>query len=171
MSTETTEKKNAGKKGVEKADAEKKAPEAAASSRSKAARATKREKVKRAPDPEFRRKLAIALVIVAAILIMLYRPTRDLYIAWRTGYVLQQRYDTLAEENQELSEEVDRLMTREGIEDAARKRGYVMPGETSVKVEGLEGEPAEEPEDEEAESELPWFIHVGDFVFFYKEDA
>ena len=132
---------------------------------------SKREKVKRAPDPEFRRKLVIALVIVAAILIMLYRPTRDLYIAWRTGYVLQQRYDTLADENQELSEEVDRLMTREGIEDAARKRGYVMPGETSVKVEGLEGEPAEEPEDEEAESELPWFIHVGDFVFFYKEDA
>ncbi|MDO5107290.1 MAG: septum formation initiator family protein, partial [Coriobacteriaceae bacterium] len=161
---------NAGKKGAEKADAEKKAPEAAASSRSKSARATKREKVKRAPDPEFRRRLVIALVVVAAVLIMLYRPTRDLYIAWRTGYVLQERYDALAEENAELSEEVDRLMTREGIEDEARKRGYVMPGETSVKVEGLEGEPAEEP-DEGTESELPWFIHVGDFIFFYREDA
>ena len=165
MSTETTEKKSA-----EKAEAEEKPAETAAPSSSRTARATKRAKVKRAPDPEFRRKLIIVLVVIAAVLIMLYRPTRDLYIAWRTGYVLQERYDALAEENEELSEEVERLMTREGIEDAARKRGYVMPGETSVKVEGLEGEPAEDPEDE-AESELPWFIHVGDFIFFYREDA
>jgi len=139
------------------------------------ARATAREKVKRAPDPERRRRILTALAVAAVVIVMLYRPARDYYVAWRTGYLLNIRNEVLAEENQELSSDVERLMTHEGIEDEARKRGWVMPGETSVRVEGLE-----EPQDEgmsgtsstaEGEEDLPWFIRVGDVIFFYGADA
>lgn len=121
-------------------------------------------------DPSFKSRLIKVLVLVALVFAMLYRPTRDFYIAWRTGYTLESRREALAEENEELSGELERLMTREGIEDAARGHGYVMPGETSVRVEGLEEEPAQEPSDED-EQGLPWYIHLGDVFFFYGEDA
>lgn len=110
------------------------------------------------------------LALVVVTLAMLYRPTRGLYIAWRTGYMLESRREALAEENRELEAEVELLMTREGIEDAARRHGYVMPGETSVRVEGLEEEPAPEP-DGEVEQDIPWYIRLGDVLFFYEEDA
>lgn len=143
----------------------------AAPARGERARATTRAgKAKRPRDPESKRRLIKVLALVAVAFAMLYRPARGLYIAWRTGYTLESRREALAEENRELEEEVEQLMTREGIEDAARKHGYVMPGETSVKVEGLEEEPAPEPADETAQ-DLPWYIHVGDLFFFYGEDA
>ena len=138
---------------------------------SKRGRATARkERVKRAPNPERRRRLLIGLAVVVAVIAMLYRPTRDLYIAWRTGYTLESRYEALAEENEQLNSDIDRLMTHEGIEDAARERGYVMPGETSVKVEGLENvTETDETEASENSGELPWYIHVGDAIFFFSE--
>lgn len=140
---------------------------AAVGQASKRARATSRAKDKRAVDPERRRKLAIVLAVVAVVFIMLYRPTRDLYIAWRTGYSLESRYEALAQENEELNDDLERLMTREGIEDEARERGYVLPGETSVRVEGLE----EDPEEAAAANEIPWYIHVGDAFFFFEANA
>lgn len=143
----------------------------AASARDKSARATARAgKAKRQPDPAFRGRLIKVLALVVVTLAMLYRPTRGLYIAWRTGYMLESRREALAEENRELEAEVELLMTREGIEDAARRHGYVMPGETSVRVEGLEEEPAPEP-DGEVEQDIPWYIRLGDVLFFYEEDA
>ena len=133
------------------------------------------EKPKRHRDPNLKRRILIGLAIVAAIVIMLYRPTRDYYIAWRTGYTLNYRYEALAEENEQLNDDLERLMTREGIEDAARERGFVMPGETSVKVEGLDEEVGEESSakasDLTGEEELPWFIRVGDAIFFYRSDS
>ena len=65
----------------------------------------------------------------------------------------------------EYQQDIDRLQTREGIEDEARKRGYVSEGETGVIAEGL----PEDQEAEEAPAELPWYLAVGDFVFQYKE--
>jgi nitroreductase len=141
----------------------------------KRSRSTARaEKPKRQPDPDLRRKVLIGLAIFAVVVVMLYRPMRDLYIAWRTGYTLNVRYEALAEENEELNDDLERLMTREGIEDAARERGFVMPGETSVKVEGLEEEPEEDhikASDVTGEEDLPWYIRVGDVIFFYRTDS
>lgn len=141
----------------------------------KRSRSTARaEKPKRKPDPDRRRKVLIGLAIFAVVVVMLYRPMRDLYIAWRTGYTLNVRYEALAEENEELNDDLERLMTREGIEDAARERGFVMPGETSVKVEGLEEEPEEDhikASDVTGEEDLPWYIRVGDVIFFYRTDS
>ena len=156
-------------------EAKKKSTAAAEEAPSKRARATAREKVKRTPDPERRRRLLTVLAVIVVSIAMLYRPARDYYIAWRTGYTLQYRYEALAEENEELNDDLERLMTREGIEDAARERGYVMPGETSVRVEGLEvevgDESASKASDLTGEEELPWFIKVGDVIFFYRSGS
>ena len=142
---------------------------------SKRTRATARAKAKRQPDPMRRRRVIRVLVVILAVIVMLYRPARDYYIAWRTGYTLTVRYEALAEENEELNDDLERLMTREGIEDAARERGYVMPGETSVKVEGLDENVGEESSGKAAdvtgEEDLPWYIHVGDFIFFYRSES
>ena len=141
----------------------------------KRSRASRRAKAKRAPDPERRRRVLTVLAVIAVAIAMLYRPARDYYIAWRTGYTLGVRNEALAEENEQLNEDLDRLMTHEGIEDEARKRGYVMPGETSVKVEGLEEaygteESSGKASDITGEENLPWYIHVGDALFFYEPD-
>lgn len=111
------------------------------------------------------RRLLACVGIVLVVLVALYGPARDLYCAWRLQDGKQETLDGLNQSIDEYQQDIDRLQTREGIEDEARKRGYVSEGETGVIAEGL-------PEDQEAEEapvELPWYLAVGDFVFQYKE--
>lgn len=118
----------------------------------------------------------LVMAAVAIVVLMLYGPARDLYLANRQLDTLQQTYDALLEENDSIRDELELLQTREGIENEARARGYVEVGETKVIVEGL-------PEDQVvdgaaaavAELELPdtrpWYTVVLDALFGYDPEA
>ena len=70
--------------------------------------------------------LCIVVGVVVVVLGALYSPAKALYGARRTNAVLAQRLDAATSSAQTLQSEVDSLMTREGIEDEARRRGYVL---------------------------------------------
>lgn len=114
--------------------------------------------------------LAIALVVT-----MLFAPLRDLYLANRRLDTLQATYDTLLAENDEIRSELETLQTREGIENEARARGYVLPGETKVVVEGIETNEktqlATVMDEVELPDERPWYIKTLDDLFGYDPEA
>ena len=108
--------------------------------------------------------LAVILVVVAA----LYAPARTYYSAWRTNGILQSSKDAIDQSNSAYESDNSRLMSSEGIQDEARKRGYVSEGETGVKVEGLDE--SSSSSDSSADSD-PWYITVLDFVFSYQKGS
>ena len=108
--------------------------------------------------------LAVILVIAAA----LYAPARTYYSAWRTNGILQSSKDAIDQSNSAYESDNSRLMSSEGIQDEARKRGYVSEGETGVKVEGLDE--SSSSSDSSADSD-PWYITVLDFVFSYQKGS
>ena len=118
---------------------------------------------------EARKRAIIVLALVVAVLATLYAPARAYYIAWRTELDLTARYEAIVADNEAVAVDLDRLRSREGIEDEARKRGYVNPGETSVVVRGL-------PEEEvdtgvkagEVVAEVPWYLVPLDVIFGYE---
>lgn len=80
-------------------------------------------------------------VVAAAIALSVYFPVRDLYAAYRTGDILERQLAVRESYNKTLETEVNKLLSTEGIEDAARRNlGLVMPGEHAVEVIGLEDE-------------------------------
>ncbi len=111
------------------------------------------------------RHAIVAIVLVSLVLIVaaVFGPAKTYYLAWRTGNDLQSTYDGLTQSNENLQSELERLQSKEGIEDEARKKGYVNAGETPVKVEGLPDDSASSDED----AEKPWYIQLGDTVFGY----
>ena len=128
------------------------------------------------PTPEQLRKMGIVALIVAVVIGFLYVPARSLYVARRDEAVLTMRLEQLESENAELQHSIETLQTHEGIEDEARRRGYVIYGETPVVVQGLEGAEGEQQADDIAmltangsveEENLPWYIVLGDFIFQY----
>ena len=74
---------------------------------------------------------------------------RDLYAAYRTGDILERQLAVRESYNKTLETEVNKLLSTEGIEDAARQNlGLVMPGEHAVEVIGLEDEAGDSSSDE-----------------------
>ena len=102
--------------------------------------------------------LLIAIVVVAVVL-GIYFPVRDLYIAYRSQVILEQQLAIREAYNSELEEDIDALTTEEGVQDIAREElGMVMEGETPVTVTGLDDEGnaiivEESSEDAEADSD------------------
>ena len=87
--------------------------------------------------------IIITLVAVILAVVMLYAPTRNYYVAWRSSQDLQ-----------------------------ARRRGLIKEDETSVVVEGLpEDELSDLFAEIELEDTRPWYIKVLDVVFFYSTDS
>ena len=117
--------------------------------------------------------LACALIVITVL--MLYAPVRDIYITNRKLDALQATYDALLAENDSIRSELEFLQTREGIENEARARGYVEPGETKVVVNGLTEEElaalAAEAEDVEVADERPWYTRVLDTIFGYEPEG
>ncbi len=107
--------------------------------------------------------IVIVLVAIAAVVLAVYPPAKTYYVAWRTGSDLQVTYDNLSQSNENLQSDLERLQTKEGIEDEARKKGYVSPGETAVNVEGLPDDSATD----QTQEEKPWYIQWGDVIFGY----
>lgn len=116
--------------------------------------------------------LLVALVIAVA---MIAGPARTYYHAWRDAGRSKAEYEALAALNEELNHEVGRLQTLEGIEDAARTRGYVYPDEEALVVTGIEEEEVPDSQIvaealEKHEGGLPWYVGLLDTVFGYERD-
>ena len=115
------------------------------------------------------------MATMALLVFMLFTPVRNLYVAHRQLDRLQQTYDALLAENEQIRGELESLQTREGIENEARARGYVEVGETKVVVEGLPEEEstslADTIGDVEVHEERAWYTVLFDTVFGYDPEA
>lgn len=78
------------------------------------------------------------VLVVAVIALGVYFPVRDLYIAHRTNGILQEQLAIREKYNESLEKEVNKYLSQEGIEEAAREQGMVMPGETPITVQGTD---------------------------------
>lgn len=78
------------------------------------------------------------VLVVAVIALGVYFPVRDLYIAHRTNGILQEQLAIREKYNDSLEKEVNKYLSQEGIEEAAREQGMVMPGETPITVQGAD---------------------------------
>ena len=125
------------------------------------------------PESAPARYALIVAGFLALVVLFLYGPTRSYYAATRDEQVYTAQLSELNASNEALRAEVDKLQSREGIEDEARKRGYVSLGETPVMVEGLEVDDrgtadASASADLTLDDDNAWYVEVLDFVFGYE---
>lgn len=119
------------------------------------------------------RALSIALVAIVALALMLYPPIKALYGASRTNALLSCQLSSVTATNDTLQGEVDNLMTREGIEDEARRRGYVTEGDTPVDMSGVEdsggasSDSTVSTDESTSAASDPWYVSALDFIFGY----
>ena len=120
-------------------------------------------------------------IVVVLVLVSLYFPVRDLYVAKRSSDILAKQVEIRQQYNDELQKSVDKLLSEEGIKDAASEDlGLVMPGEKRIEVQGLDddsdsssskkssnakkaSEVAKEIED--VGKDAPWYIQALDMLF------
>ncbi len=119
-------------------------------------------------------------LIALAVAISVYFPVRDLYAAYRTGDILERQLEVRNDYNKGLEDDVNHLLSTEGIEDIAREDlGLVLPGEHAVTVTGIDPEDTDEKDatgtsseveqaEQAAAEEAPWYIKLLDAVFFYQ---
>lgn len=120
------------------------------------------------------RVACIVVVVIVALAVALYPPAKALYGASRTNAVLAERLDAATSSATQLQGEVDSLMTREGIEDEARRRGYVSEGETAVDVDGVADSGSATTDEsvtggssQTTDAQEPWYVSALDFFFGY----
>ena len=120
-------------------------------------------------------------IVAALVLVSLYFPVRDLYVAKRSSDILAKQVEIRQQYNDELQKSVDKLLSEEGIKDAATEDlGLVMPGETKIDVLGLDdgsdsssskkssnAKKASEvaKEIEEVGKDAPWYVQALDMLF------
>ena len=120
-------------------------------------------------------------IVVTLVLVSLYFPVRDLYVAKRSSDILAKQVEIREQYNDELQKSVDKLLSEEGIKDAATEDlGLVMPGETKIDVLGLDDDSDSSSsskssnakkasevakEIEEVGKDAPWYIQALDMLF------
>lgn len=119
-------------------------------------------------------------IVAALALVSLYFPVRDLYVAKRSSDILAKQVEIREQYNDELQKSVDKLLSEEGIKDAATEDlGLVMPGETKIDVLGLDDDSDSSDkkssnakkasevakEIEEVDKDAPWYIQTLDMLF------
>ena len=120
-------------------------------------------------------------IVVVLVLVSLYFPVRDLYVAKRSSDILAKQVEIRQQYNDELQKSVDKLLSEEGIKDAATEDlGLVMPGETKINVLGLDDDSDSSAskkssnakkasevakEIEEVGKDAPWYIQTLDMLF------
>ena len=120
-------------------------------------------------------------IVVALALVSLYFPVRDLYVAKRSSDILAKQVEIREQYNDDLQKSVDKLLSEEGIKDAASEDlGLVMPGEKRIEVQGLDedsdsssskkssnAKKASEvaKEIEKVGKDAPWYIQALDMLF------
>lgn len=119
-------------------------------------------------------------IVVALALVSLYFPVRDLYVAKRSNDILAKQVEIREQYKDELKKDTDKWFSEEGIKDAARDLGMVMPGETKIDVLGLDDDSDSSSskkssnakkasevakEIEEVGKDAPWYIQALDMLF------
>lgn len=119
-------------------------------------------------------------IVVALVLVSLYFPVRDLYVAKRSSDILAKQVEIRQQYNDEMKKDTDKWFSEEGIKDRARELGMAMPGEKRIEVQGLDGDSdasssqkssnakkASEvaKEIEEVGKDAPWYIQTLDMLF------
>lgn len=120
-------------------------------------------------------------IVVVLVLVSLYFPVRDLYVAKRSSDILAKQVEIRQQYNDDLQKSVDKLLSEEGIKDAATEDlGLVMPGETKIDVLGLDDDSDSSSskkssnakkasevakEIEEVGKDAPWYIQTLDMLF------
>lgn len=120
-------------------------------------------------------------IVVALVLVSLYFPVHDLYVAKRSSDILAKQVEIRQQYNDELQKSVDKLLSEEGIKDAASEDlGLVMPGEKRIEVQGLDDDSDSSSskkssnakkasevakEIEEVGKDAPWYIQALDMLF------
>lgn len=135
---------------------------------------TLRDRLPEPPSTKAGRAGLVAAIVVVVLLLFLYGPIRNYYIAWRVGQIYSAELAEINADNEELQDEVTRLQSREGIEDEARKRGYVSEGETAVTVEGLDESDtsgSDGAQDGSSDAGDAWYIPVLDLVFGFDKST
>lgn len=120
-------------------------------------------------------------IVVVLVLVSLYFPVRDLYVAKRSNDILAKQVEIRQQYNDELQKSVDKLLSEQGIKDAASEDlGLVMPGEKRIDVQGLDDDSDSSSskkssnakkasevakEIEEVGKDAPWYIQTLDMLF------
>lgn len=120
-------------------------------------------------------------IVVVLVLVSLYFPVRDLYVAKRSNDILAKQVEIRQQYNDDLQKSVDKLLSEEGIKDAASEDlGLVMPGEKRIEVQGLDDDSDSSSskkssnakkasevakEIEEVGKDAPWYIQALDILF------
>lgn len=120
-------------------------------------------------------------IVVALMLVSLYFPVRDLYVAKRSSDILAKQVEIQQQYKDELQKSVDKELSEEGVKDMASERlGMVMPGEIRIDVQGLDDD-SDSPsskkssnakkaaevakEIENVGKDAPWYIQTLDMLF------
>lgn len=141
---------------------------AAARERAASGAQTARERVTSAREwAAAHRRLWIVLAVVVAVMAAVYGPAQRYYVSVRTTQDLQVKYAALKSQNKDLQSDVDTLMSKEGIEDQARKNGYVYPGEKGVEVKGLKEDGKDPSAAITYKDDRAWYTKVLDVLFGY----
>ena len=111
-------------------------------------------------------------VTLAICAVMLYGPICTYYAAWRDSCRLEVAYNVVKDQNSELNHEINRLQSLEGIEDEARRRGFVYPSEEALVSDVPPADDTTSPEVVNQklatyEQQQPWYIHTLDAVLGY----
>lgn len=119
-------------------------------------------------------------IVVALVLVSLYFPVRDLYVAKRSSDILAKQVEIRQQYNDEMKKDTDKWFSEEGIKDSARDLGMVMPGEKRIEVQGLDEDSDSSSskkssnaknasevakEIEEVGKDAPWYIKTLDILF------
>ena len=119
-------------------------------------------------------------IVVTLVLVSLYFPVRDLYVAKRSSDILAKQVEIREQYNDEMKKDTDKWFSEEGIKDTARDLGMVMPGETRIDVQGLDDDSDSSSsskssnakkasevakEIEEVGKDAPWYIQTLDMLF------
>lgn len=133
-----------------------------------------------APKKRRHTKLAVTLTVVACLVfscVFLYPTAQTYYQALREQDQLEAEYAALVERNEAIEEELELLSTDSGVEQVAREElGWVMEGEVSGTVVGLDDDESDDEEEEEStvlanissgSVEMPetWYSPVLDVIF------
>lgn len=117
--------------------------------------------------------IAIFVTVTLAICaVMLYGPVCTYYAAWRDACRLEVAYGVVKDQNSELNHEINRLQSLEGIEDEARRRGFVYPSEEALVTDVPPAADTTSPEVVNQklaayEQQQPWYIHTLDSMLGY----
>ena len=119
-------------------------------------------------------------IVVALVLVSLYFPVRDLYVAKRSSDILAKQVEIREQYNDEMKKSIDKWLSEDGVKDAARDLGMAMPGETKIDVLGLDDDSDSSSsskssnakkasevakEIEEVGKDAPWYIQALDMLF------